>query len=107
MTSQIQNRTDPVGNRSRCSSVATIIAYANGIVAMMARIAVRHRPSTSIVVIAHAPKVYPAPTQTALIDGWIVQAQYVAVWAGTRTSSGPNTAVNGTRGRNTHFARGE
>jgi hypothetical protein len=42
---------------------------------MTARIAVRHRLSTSIVLTAHAPNVYPAPTQTALIDGWIVQAQ--------------------------------
>src|SRR5256714_8509018 len=56
---------------------------------------------------AHAPKVYPAPTQTALMDGWIVQAQYWAVCAGASTSSGPNTAVRGTRGRNPHLGSGE
>src|SRR5579859_2027058 len=107
MTSQTQNRTEPVGNRSRCRRVVRIIAYANGIVATVARMAVRHRLSTSIVLIAHAPNVYPAPTQTALIDGWIVQAQYRAVWPGASTSSGPNTAVSGTRERNTHRASGE
>src|ERR1041384_1585462 len=107
MTSHTQNRTEPAGHRARCSSVASIIAYANGIVATVARIAVRHRLRTSMVLIAHAPKVNPAPTQTALIDGWIDQAQYCSVCPGTSTSSGPYTAVSGTRGRNTHLASGE
>jgi hypothetical protein len=52
-----------------------------------------NRPIRRRVQMAMAPKVYPAPTQAALISGFISQAQYWAVSAGKRKSKGPKMEV--------------